>query len=197
MPEVIAYGDIADSCWSRLQAAADDRAHPMRLIALATLDRTGRPDVRLMNLRGASRRLGFLWFHCDVRTAKVAQLRASPGIGGVAYDPADGVQLRLHGTAAIHTADEVALQHWEQLDMAARYAYRTAYPPGARLPVRDPRFELLEARLRIGADLDGHENFAVIAMEIESIHWLQVGAAEQRSARLRRAPMWDVEPLAP
>jgi len=193
--ELIPYTEIADESWSRLAAASNDLAHPMRVVTLATLAACGSPDARTISLRGANRGRARLWFHSDRRASKVAQIRERAEVCVVGYDPRDGVQLRLRGRATVHTSDHVAAQHWEQTSMAMRYLYRMAYPPGWPLPVQDPRTELMEAAMRLGANPDGRENFAVIQVTVESIQWWQVQEIEQRTALLRGENDWRVEPL--
>src|SRR5689334_15264125 len=58
---VLITGALAAETWRRLIDCANDRAHPMHLMAMATAGIDGRPAARVMTIRGASRELGTLW----------------------------------------------------------------------------------------------------------------------------------------
>ena len=115
--------DLVEPPVERAEAAADDAAHPMRLVVLATTTADGGPDARIMVLRGADPRRGKLWFHTDRRSNKVEQLRRSSTLCGVAYDVRDGIQLRLRGDATIHEASPLADRHWSQTSNMLRALY--------------------------------------------------------------------------
>ncbi|MHC5002963.1 MAG: pyridoxamine 5'-phosphate oxidase family protein, partial [Planctomycetota bacterium] len=181
--EMVDHGQMAREAWRRLSRAASDPTHPMRLFTVASLARDGEPDARILVLRGASRDLRCLWFHTDRRSAKVRQLLGDGRICGVSYDPRDGVQLRVRGNARIRSDDEVAERHWQQTEMAARFAYAVNPGPGEPLVHPDPRMREHRASLTAVADHDaGRDNFAVIEMAIGSIEWLQIGELGDRRA---------------
>ena len=47
------------------------------------------------------------------------------------------------------------------------------------------------------AELTGLENFCVLALEVSTLDWMQVGTLGDRRAVLRRDTGWRVETLAP
>lgn len=195
--ELIRYDAIPDTIWSALHAAASDRAHPMRLCTLSTIDEHGLPDARLLVLRGAHRAHAQLWFHTDRRAPKVRQLERHPAVCIITYDPRAGIQLRLRGEATIRTDDEIAGRHWQQTEMAIRFAYGLSSPPGSPIPVRDPRMAS-RRRQRTHQDLEeGRLNFAVIEITVASIDWLQVSETGDRRAMLTAESNWQVRALSP
>lgn len=191
---MLSYGEMPDEAWRRLIDAGNDRAHPMRLMSVATVDDRGHPDSRLLVLRGASRDLGCLWFHTDRRSGKIAQLHRCDRLCAVAYDPESQVQLRLTGSASVHADDQLADRHWQQAALATRYLYRTSLSPGQPLPVPDPRSGAVASD---DSTTDGRENFAVIEVRLDDIEWHQLSGRDQRRARLRAASGWSPTPLAP
>lgn len=194
---LVRYEAIPDTVWASLHAAASDRSHPMRLCTVATINGDGLPDARLLVLRGALREQSQLWFHTDCRAPKIAQLASRPGICIVTYDPRAGIQLRVYGHAVIHTNDAVAARHWEQTELAVRYAYGATSPPGTPIPVRDPRMAS-RRRKRTTQELEeGRQHFAVIDVAVTSVDWLQVSESGDRRAVLRADEDWTVTALSP
>lgn len=181
----IPLDSIADETWKRLEAAADDPAHPMRLLTLATIDVDDRPDARLMILRGADRHDGRLWLHTNPASPKLDQIRARPCVCLVTWDPCDGVQLRVCGKATAHGGGNLHSRHVQQ--MRTRMD-RLDAEPGERDDVklqRDPRSEHflglspgVRAVVLAGATI-------VIDIQVEVIDWMQVTDRGLRRARMQ------------
>jgi pyridoxamine 5'-phosphate oxidase len=190
VPRLYSVDEMADQAWGHLVAAANDRALPMRLAALATVAPDGRPCARLMVLRGADRATGRLWFHTDQRSPKVADLRTRPWACVVAFDPRDGVQLRLNGTADLHVHDEVADRHWEQATLAIGYLAGTPDEPDLPSPVPDPRLAAAVRHAEEALTRAAREHFAVIEVAVESIDWYQVVEDRARRAVLKPDGWW-------
>ncbi len=193
----IEYDGINQAAWQRLSDAADDPSHPMRLLTLATIDEQGRPDARILVLRGANSQLRCLWFHTDARSAKAAQLDRCPHACAIGYDPRDGVQLRIRGNVKLHRDSELAERHWEQMEFHVRHLYADPFKPGEALMRPDPRMRLHRDQLAADNLAEGRRNFAVIELIIDEIEWLQVSNIGDQRAVMRAADGWQVTALAP
>lgn len=199
----IPYERIPEETWSRLTAAAAERSHPMRLCTLATTTAAGAPDARLLVLRGAHRDTAQLWFHTDRRSRKTLQLAQRPEVCIIAYDPRDGIQLRLRGRITIRSTDHIAEQHWQQTELAIRHAYSLDAGPGQPLPVRDPRMTMMASRQRSPQPDEDHKeatgraNFAVLEAALHEIEWLQVRETGDRRAILHATNDWNIIALSP
>ena len=193
----IEYESLSREVWHRLHAAADDPSHPMRLLTLATIDDQGRPDARILVLRGADCLLRCLWFHTDARSAKVKELANFPFACAIGYDSRDGVQLRIRGNVKLHRDCELAERHWEQTDFHVRHAYAVPSKPGEPLSRPDPLMRLHRDQLAAGDLAQARRNFAVIELVISEIEWLQVSDVGDRRAVMRAADGWKITPLAP
>jgi general stress protein 26 len=194
---LIAYDALAEEAWTRLQQAGDDPDHPMRTLVLATVCAAGAPEARLMVLRGADRRLGKLWFYTDRRSEKVEHLRRQPQVTAVTYDPEEGVQLRVRGTAGVDESGALADQHWSQVGMAVRALYASPDTPGRPLRQPDPRLMGVKRSIDAGGEAAARGNFAVIEITVDAIEWLQIVEGEQRRAIMFAATDWAVQALAP
>lgn len=194
---MIAYDQLEYEAWSRLEHAADDPSHPMRLVFLATLSESNAPDGRLMVLRGSDRQLGRVWFYADSRSQKVTQLRANQSMCIVCYDPREGVQLRVQAQVVLHQFNELADRHWAQANALVRSLFSTPDRPGSPLCRPDPRLMSIQLAIRDVDEGYARSNFTVIDARVEIIEWLQVNGVEQRRALMHATTGWAVQPLAP
>ncbi|RMH25389.1 MAG: pyridoxamine 5'-phosphate oxidase family protein [Planctomycetota bacterium] len=179
--DLIPEGRALAEAWARLARAADDLTHPMRLLTLATADASGDPDARLMILRGADTDAGRLWLHADPGSPKLDQIRARPRVCLVAWDPRDGVMLRVYGSAATHTGGALHADHVQHLGRGLR---RLADDDIARREIgaqRDPRAESFLSAPTLDAEALARRT-AVIDVRVDRIGWLQT-----RRAGVRRA----------
>jgi len=195
--ELIAYDTILDAAWTKLSRAANDPAHMLRLMAVATVAPDGKPSNRTLVLRGADRASGIVWFHTDRRSPKVLHLMQRPCISALGYDGHDQVQIRLDGPVTLHQDDALAEHQWQQVSMALRFAYAFPHAPGRLLKQPDPRLQKMQVEHDAGESERGRENFVVIQVRVEVIDWLQISHTRQRRAILRAGKGWKSEPLVP
>lgn len=166
-------GNILDSSWKMLHSGVQNFRHPFHWPALATMDDTT-PEVRTVILRGFSENDRTLICHCDSRTPKVRQIRHNPNVSWLFYHPKRQIQLRLSGTASVHTDDLTAESQWKDVRMTSRINYCAESPPGS--PVEKPTSGLPDfLRDKAPKLLDGpktRKNFAAIVCRFDQMDWL-------------------------
>jgi pyridoxamine 5'-phosphate oxidase len=187
------YNDLEGSLahgWGLLQRGARDRRSHFHTLTIATTDANGKPEARVMVLRGADRATARLRFHTDARSAKVDMIGAGAAVTVLAYDPGAHVQLRLRGTATIDTDSEERQAAWERTSLYGRRCYLGDVGPGS--PADNPTSGL-------PADLEGMEptthrtapgqaNFALLWVHITSIEWLFLAHQGHRRASFEASP---------
>lgn len=162
---------IEQACWQALATAVRDRAHPWRVMTLATVDGE-RADARSVVLRDVDEARRRLLFYTDARSAKVAQLRAHPQATLVGWWPAPGWQLRLRVALSIETHGLEVSSRWARVKLSpSAQDYLAALPPGT--PV--DRFQ---------PERGSREHFAVVTARIDEMDWLELHEAGHRRARL-------------
>lgn len=183
---------ILTESWRHLREAADSETHPWRLGSLATV-LNNRPHVRTVVLRDVQPDERELICYTDLRSAKISQIKDSPCVEWMVYDPTTRVQIRLRGTASIHSNDERSEQHWCESSPEHRREYITVSTPGTRADsavanLPDYLFDRLpndeEAQL-------GYENFAVIICRIEHLDWLQLRRNGHLAAQFLWTDKWE------
>lgn len=179
------YDDLdgsLDEAWRLISRGVKDRRSPFHTPTVATRGLDGSPSVRTVVLRAASRADGFVRFHTDQRSSKVAELDADNRLAIHFYDPGSKVQVRLSGRATVHRDTAMAQEAWVATRLFSRECYRVTKAPGAN--VDDPAAVVFDAP---GADGEGgRDAFCAVVLSVESLEWLYLAAQGHRRARFLR-----------
>ncbi len=177
---------IYDALWTELETASKKAGLPFHTPTIGTVGGMG-CRVRTVVLRGADRAVPVLWFHTDVRSAKVADLRANPFIAWHFYDHDKKIQIRCEGTASVHWNDEMARAGWERSALSSRRCYTCLHPPGTPVEYPDSGLppEFIERVPTQEESELGWPNFSLVRSTIESIDWLYLAAKGHRRATFR------------
>lgn len=170
--------------WQRLVRGVGDRHSPSRHPTLATVTPEGRPRARTVVLRRADRLSGTLDIHTDLRSAKVAELQATPFASLHVWDGSAHLQIRAEADVTIASGADVA-EIWVRVPETSRSSYGGTPVPGS--PIDDG---LAYTRLAEPA------RFAVLQLRITAIDVLHLGR-EHRRARFERAGEWQGVWLSP
>lgn len=168
MSEFDTLAGTLEAVWNRLQQGVADRTSVARHPVLATVGAGG--EARIVVLRGADRGAGVLRVHTDLRSGKVAELRAEPRATLLVWDAAAQFQIRLRVRVAVISGGE-ALADWALVPDRARGVYGADPSPG--VPIPQP-----------GAATPGPnaQAFAVLACHIRQIETLHLGRDVHRRA---------------
>jgi hypothetical protein len=154
----------------------------MHTVALATTAQDGTPRVRSVILRAVDPGTAQVRLHTDRRSAKLAELAATPAAALLAWDLRAKLQVRLTGSTRVHVADATARTAWERATPGSRVTYAQADVPGAPLarPAAGPPADAATA-----TDV-GFENFAVLLIDVGQIDALWLGRPAHRRAVFTR-----------
>jgi len=159
--------------------------HPFRKPFLATIGQDGHPKSRIIILREVDWGEKTLRLHTDVRSAKVAEIRANPNVNLAFYHAGEEIQVQLSATANVHTDDAYADQAWEASSPSSLRAYLANALSGAvsKTPISGLPAEVegfLPSRGQVEA---GRKNFAAIEVKVRQIEWLLLSPSGNRRAR--------------
>ena len=169
---------IHQACWQQLAACSADKAHPWRLMGLATLDGDA-ADLRNVVIREVDTQARTLMFFTDARSPKVAQITAQPRAALLAWSGALSWQLRLRVRLEVQTSGLAVSSRWARLKMTpAAQDYLSPLPPGA--PIVGAH-ESAETSLPI-PERDSRNHFAVVLAAVHQIDWLELHALGHRRA---------------
>lgn len=166
---------ILNDVWVMLARGTRKTQDPFRIPVMGT-SRHGECRQRAVILRRVDRHSRLLICHSDVRADKIEEIRESPSVSWLFYNPKKKIQVRAEGRGTVHTVDEVADREWASTTLFNRLHYLGEAPgqvkefPSSGLPAflkgRAPTEE--ESR-------GGRENFAVISTTVERLDWLELG----------------------
>jgi len=191
------YDDLDASLfevWRLLREGPVLRRNAFHMPALATVDADGSPQVRTVVLREADPATGTLRFHCDRRSAKAADIAATGRAALHGYDEASKIQIRVSGTANLHTDDAVADAAWDGSRIMSRTCYGIAPAPGTTLPAGDAYTQPAD-----GADLDlARPNFCAVVVTATRLDFLFLDRrGHRRAGWVRDGAGWTGRWLAP
>jgi pyridoxamine 5'-phosphate oxidase len=175
--------------WRMLSAGVVNRHSSFHHANIATVTEDGRPNNRVMILRGADPALRILRFHTDRRSHKFAELYKNPHICALVYDPIEKIQLRLDGKVSLHTDGAIADDAWERSRAMSRACYSIMPSPGTSIEAGDD-FKVIGLNFQhedTETGQEGRENFAALIIHVQKMEWLYLAAAGNR----RAAFSWD------
>jgi pyridoxamine 5'-phosphate oxidase len=164
---------VLESSWRLLHDGVGNFRNPFHHSILVTID-DNKPQARIVILREFSEKDRILICHCDVRGPKVLQIRDNPAVSWLFYHPKKWLQIRLSGTASVHTDDDTAESQWEKVRLHHRINYCAEIPPGS--PTERPTSGIPDLLLDKAPKLFDHsearKNFATIVCHFDEMDWL-------------------------
>ncbi|MBN97708.1 MAG: hypothetical protein CME16_00465 [Gemmatimonadetes bacterium] len=186
------YDDLAgtlERSWRLLEAAVADPASPARTPVLISVDADGLAQGRTVVLRDFNRQQRQLKVYTDVRSAKVAQLRAQPNCTLVGYQPDPMIQLRLNTRAVIHHDNELTRDAWIVMPGPNRCNYLTDPDPGSlSVEPTDGRPVITAESVPTQKENEiAYSHFSVIVFTVNELEWLYLPRRGHRRAQF----IWD------
>lgn len=174
--EKISHGEILKKIWKHLDLGVLERDHPFHTPVIGTVSADGAPTLRVVVLRRFWRKNPRgLAFHTHIGAPKIAEIRNNPGVAWSLYHPQEKFQIRVKGTATIHTDDELADEQWLATELFSRRCYIGGAPSqSSEKPVSGLPEDLIERQPTIEESEAGRANFAVVFSTIDSIDCLEL-----------------------
>jgi len=175
--------------WNDRGAAIGDPTSPVRTPVLISVSTGGLAQGRTVVLRGFNRQQRQLQIYTDVRSAKVAQLRAQPACTLVAYQPNPMMQLRLSTNAIVNHNNEITHEAWAVMPGPNRCNYLTDPDPGSiSVQVTDGRPVINAESVPTNDENEiAYSHFSVIVFTINELEWLYLPRRGHRRAQF----IWD------
>ena len=171
------YDDLSgalERSWRLLEEAIENSTSPVRTPVLISVGADGVAQGRTVVLRGINRQQRQLQIYTDVRSAKVAQLRAQSTCSLVAYQPNPMMQLRLGVDATVNYNNAITYEAWAVMPGPNRCNYLTDPDPGSiSVQATDGRPVINAESMPTHAENEiAYSHFAVIVFTINQLEWL-------------------------
>ncbi len=177
-PLLSCYDDLAasrDYAWAMLARGVKDRKSAFHTPSVATITAANAPTIRTVVLRGCDEAAGWLRFHTDTRSGKIAELKQNPLAAMHFYDAQIKIQLRLSVTLTMLDGENYDAA-WQATRPMSRECYQVTAAPGS--PLDDPYAVDFDAT----ATNDGEDHFVPVRATVNTIEWLYLAARGHRRA---------------
>ena len=186
------YDDLPgalERSWRLLEEAIGDPTSPVRTPVLISVSTGGLAQGRTVDVRGFNRQQRQLQICTEVRSAKVAQLRAQPDYTLVDYQPNPMMQLRLSTNAIVNHNDETTHGAWAVMPGPNRCNYLTDPDPGSiSVQVTDGRPIINAESVPTNDENEiAYSHFSGIVFTINELEWLYLPRRGHRRAQF----IWD------
>ncbi|UMY19076.1 pyridoxamine 5'-phosphate oxidase family protein [Methylobacterium organophilum] len=176
-----------EALWRLLEDGVHDRRSAFHTPTLGTVDAQGRAQIRTVVLRAADAYGGTLRFHCDRRSEKATEIALNGGASLHAFDAGARIQIRVEGSARLHTDDLLADEAWRESREQSRLCYGIAPSPGTALR-EGGDYTLPDTPQAIAA---GRKNFAAVVLHAERLEFLYLDhRGHRRGLWLRSDAGW-------
>lgn len=170
--------EILQICWRHLDHGTKDRRSGFHHPVVSTVNAAGKPKSRVIILREADADKKILRFNADVRTLKWGEITRQRAVSLTFYDEPEKTQLRVEGSATLHTGDSTAKLAWDASQRMSRLGYCAMPGPGTAIASPED-FHLPQPDDDSSAGL---ANFGTIIVEVSSIEWLYLKVRGNRRA---------------
>ena len=169
-------------CWSFLDEAVNIASRPMHQPVIASVKKEI-AVMRIVVLRRVDVDAKKIYFHTDIRSEKITDIKLVGKLSWLAYDPAYRTQIRLSGNSFIHHKDEIATQHWLKTPHYSRRCYLQNSSPGSVLTINEATNHLhTNFKYSMDESEAGFENFAVIETQVNWMEWYYTHSTGNRRA---------------
>ena len=169
--------------WDLLKIGLQNRNLPFHIPVFICGD-SNKSDGRIVVLRGINKEEKKIWFHSDIRSNKVKNLKLNSKATFLFYDKNEKIQLRISGNTMINYKNDITKNSWNKTAHMSRQCYLGEKAPGSDSldPTSGLTSDIDNLKYTIEESEIGYENFCVIETFIKSIEWLYLAAKGHRRA---------------
>jgi len=176
----ISHGEILKKIWKHLDLGTLDREHPFHLPVFGTISEN-EPNLRVVVLRRFWRRPPSLAFHTHSCSPKIEQIKQNSKVYWLFYHPKEKLQVRIKGTATIHTGGELLEEQWLATELFSRRCYVGEAPSKeSKKPTSGLPEDLIERQPNREESEHGRANFCVVYSTIDSIDCMELDVRGHR-----------------
>ena len=163
---------VEKNCWEMLSVAVSDRKHPMRSMVVGSVSGS-MAQIRTIVLRKVDIETRKIYFHTDIRSSKIEDIRRTGQLSWLAYDQTQRTQIRLCGTTTLHHGDDVAQTQWNLTPHHSRRNYLLPEGSGKKHSedFKTHQDKLSDFSYTLEESEAGFKNFVVVITNVEKLDW--------------------------
>ena len=169
---------ILEKIWANLEKAVVDRKHEYHQLYFSNINKENMPDTRTVILRNFIRDKKNIYFHTDLRSNKVSEIKKNGKCFLLFYSQKLKEQLRMTVVSSIHYNDDITLEAWKKTRLMSRKCYLSNNAPGSlsEIPTDGIDLSLKGIEPDEKESEKGYSNFAVVVNKINMIDWLYLSS---------------------
>ena len=174
---------VYSKIWNLLNLGLQNRDAPFH-IPVFICSNKNKSEGRIIVLRGIDKKEKKIWFHSDIRSNKVKNLKQNSEVSLLFYDKSEKIQLRVCGYAKINYQNDITKKSWKNTSHMSRQCYLGDKPPGSDTsnPTSGLTTKIDNLKFTVEESEIGYKNFCVIETFVKSIEWLYLAAKGHRRA---------------
>ena len=163
---------VEKDCWEMLSVAVSNRKDPMRTMVVGSVAGT-MAQIRTVVLRKVEINEKNIYFHTDIRSSKIEDIRRTGQLSWLAYDQAQRTQIRLCGTTVLHHGNELAKTQWNLTHHHSRRNYLLPEGSGKKHSedFKTHQDKLSDFSYTLEESEAGFKNFVVVITNVEKLDW--------------------------
>jgi pyridoxamine 5'-phosphate oxidase len=155
-----------------LSTAVSDRKQPMRSMVVGSVS-GAMAQIRTVVLRKVEIEKRKIYFHTDIRSSKIEDIKSTGQLSWLAYDQTQRTQIRLCGATVLHHGNEIAKTQWNLTHHHSRRNYLLPEGSGKK---HSEDFKTLHDKLSdfsytLEESEVGFQNFVVVETTVEKLDW--------------------------
>ena len=163
---------VESNCWQMLSSAVSDRKHPMRSLVVGSVSGS-MAQIRTVVLRKVETETKKIYFHTDIRSSKIEDIKLTGLLSWLSYDQAQRTQIRLCGATILHHGNDIAKVQW---DLTQHHSRRNYLLPEGSGKKETEDFKILKDKLSdfsytLEESEAGFQNFVVVETSVEKLDW--------------------------
>ena len=163
---------VENNCWQMLSSAVSDRKHPMRSMVVGSVSGS-MAQIRTVVLRKVEIETKKIYFHTDIRSSKIEDIKQTGQLSWLAYDQTQRTQIRLCGATILHHGNDIAKTQWNLTQHHSRRNYLLPEGSGKK---ETEDFKILKDKLSdfsytLEESEAGFQNFVVVETSVEKLDW--------------------------
>lgn len=178
--------DVYKKIQEILKQDINSTRHPFHTGSLATISLDKKPKARTVVIRKLDEVKRQIFFHTDIRSPKIQELKNNPYIELCFYAREQKMQLRFSAQAMIHYQNDIAKKSWENSALSSRKCYLSEIAPSS---VTGAGNDSLPSHLKgiVPSEEEteaGFQNFTVIECNYNQIDFLTLSYKGHQRARV-------------
>ncbi|MGI8640548.1 MAG: pyridoxamine 5'-phosphate oxidase family protein [Pyrinomonadaceae bacterium] len=187
------HGEILKKIWKQLDLGVLERDHPFHTPVFGTSSEC-KANLRVVVLRRFWRRPPRIAFHAHIDSPEIKEIQSNPQVSWLFYHPQEKLQLRIKGTATLHTDDELAEEQWLATGFFSRRCYVGVAPTQiVKKATSGMPEEIIERQPTKEESEAGKANFVVISSSLDSIDCLELDVKGNRRSLFLRNENGELE----